>query len=409
MAKTGKGGRKAPRIDEGKGAPARRGGKSQGSSRARTASAARASSKAHGVRVEAVFFYLFDAGRSIDLKKAASILGGAEDVSVIGPGRDTPDYMSLPRPLHVGIAEGETAEGPYRAYAKVFEDGAVSIVLRRTLNERGERFHEIRKRPFGNGLANCERFARAAFEGVRERIGPALDRKGYPDVDADKSYAAYCIVDDVGDPGGFVAANARAIGALLIDESGDPSIHDSQIATTLGNPFSYRRGELAVFDFDRCLIIDPARDYEDLLLVAEHANYQLLELRQLDSILDGRLDVAEDDMRAVFGKRRGLPSLKRLSRKFAEIEAIRVDALFILENLENSSKIIGDYHLGRVYSHLCAILNTAGWRWSVERRLETLHGIYELARGDVNDRTMMFLEIAFILVCVFQVIQFFFV
>jgi hypothetical protein len=370
-------------------------------------------SKARGagsalIGVETVFFYLYDAGRSMDLKKAAAALGAAEHLSVLGIGRDTPDYISLPRPLIVDISQGTDGGGTYHASAKLYNDGAVSIVLRRSLSAGLDEFHGIRRRPFGGTGEDCDRFALRSFEDLRARTARALDRAGYPEETAVKSYAAFCIVEDVGDPGAFIVENARAVGALLIDESCDPSIHDSQIANTLGNPFSYRRGELAVFDFDRCLIIDPKRDYEDLLLVAEHANYQLLELRQLDLILDQRLEVAEGDMREVYGKRRALPGLAGLRRKFAEIQAIRLDALFILENLENSSKIIGDYHLGRVYSHVCGLLNTAGWRWSVERRLDTLQSIYELARGDVNDRTMMFLEVAFILVCVFQVFQFFF-
>jgi len=33
-----------------------------------------------------------------------------------------------------------------------------------------------------------------------------------------------------------------------------------------------RKNDQAVFDFDRCIIIDPSRDYEDVLVIAEHAN-----------------------------------------------------------------------------------------------------------------------------------------
>lgn len=357
--------------------------------------------------IEVVFFYLYDAGRSIDLAGAASVL--RSDFAMAAPkGRDTPDTISLPRPLALELGKGPMQDGgSYSAQAKLYEDGAVTIVLRRRLRCAVEGLHSIRTLPFGDQGGDAATYAALAFDGIHGMIAHLIDRKGYADEIALRSYAAFCVLDEVGDPGAFIAEHSKAIGALLIGESGYAGIHDSQVANTLGNPFSFRVNELAVFDFDRCLIIDPEGGYEDLLLVAEHANYQLLELRQLDTLLDKRLDVAEADMRSVFARKRGFTRYRSFGLKFAEIQALGLDALFILENLENSSKIIGDYHLGRVYSHLCGILNTAGWRWSVERRLETLQRIYELARGDVNNRTMIVLEVVFILVCVFQVFQYF--
>ena len=89
-----------------------------------------------------------------------------------------------------------------------------------------------------------------------------------------------------------------------------------------------------------------------------------------------------------------------LSRKLANLQPLRFDALFILENLENSSKIIGDYYLGQVYVRLCEIFNTEGWKRSVERRLDTLQDVYELFAVDANERKLRWLEIVIIVVCI---------
>ncbi len=86
--------------------------------------------------------------------------------------------------------------------------------------------------------------------------------------------------------------------------------------------------------------------------------------------------------------------------KFARIQSLRFEALFILENLENSSKIIGDYYLGQIYDRLCAIFNTDGWSRSVERRLDVLSSVYDMAKTDAAERKMLLLEIVFIVVCV---------
>jgi hypothetical protein len=86
--------------------------------------------------------------------------------------------------------------------------------------------------------------------------------------------------------------------------------------------------------------------------------------------------------------------------KVAHIQALRFDALFILENLENSSKIIGDYYLGQVYARMCELFNTDGWKWSVERRLDVLQDVYEMFTSDSNERKLRWLEVAVIVVCV---------
>ena len=66
-------------------------------------------------------------------------------------------------------------------------------------------------------------------------------------------------------------------------------LHDSQVKQILEKPHSYRKNDLAIFDFDRCIIIDPSRDYEDVLLIAEHANYRLIEERLIRPALAGQI------------------------------------------------------------------------------------------------------------------------
>ena len=95
-----------------------------------------------------------------------------------------------------------------------------------------------------------------------------------------------------------------------------------------------------------------------------------------------------------------------LKKKIAFIQSMRLDALFILENLENSSKIIGDYFLGEIYQHLCYIFNTNEWTRSIERRITALQDVYDIVKSEKSERTMLWLEIVFIIVCiVFPLLQ----
>jgi hypothetical protein len=370
------------------------------------------------VECEIFHYVLYDVGRGLDLKKVKALIPANPDIG-LEKRRDTPASIALPKSLVVQLGAMD-CRNPDRfecltATGKIYEDGAVSIIVRVKTRRELERLHEVTtdKLELIDGEATLAEFAQSRFDSLWSTIAPAArrhdyDRTGKPD---SEDYTAFCIVSGEGteNPEAFLEGHRAYLAALLISETGERDLHQSQIASTLATPFSYHDHDLAIFDLDRCLVIDPSRDYEDLLIIVEHANYQLLELRALDTQLDTWLDEAERDVRSAYSpKGRRIARLGRsLSVKFASIQALRVDALFILENLENSSKIIGDYFLGKIYAHLCDTFNTAGWKWSVERRLDTLQNIYEVVRGDVNERTMLVLEVVFISVSVFQVFQMF--
>ncbi|MBL8967340.1 MAG: hypothetical protein JNG85_10035, partial [Spirochaetaceae bacterium] len=284
------------------------------------------------------------------------------------------------------------------------------VMVRVKIRVRIRELHTIRGRTINTGgrRLSIAEYAEESFDRLLEAIRPATVGMPTGGMFDRETYAAYCLIDGEEWPSDLIERERHYLAALLSGEEPGAPLHESQLAATLGKPFSYRKSDLAIFDMDRCLIVDPDRDYEDLLLIIEHANYQLLELRALDKLLDRRLDEAERDMRAMYsGDRRKRHRLgTSIQEKFANIQSLRFDALFILENLENSSKIIGDYYLGQIYDRLCGIFNTEGWKWSVERRLDTLESIYDMVKTDLNDKKILVLEVVFIVVCVvFPVIQ----
>jgi hypothetical protein len=353
-----------------------------------------------------VFFYLYDVGRGIDLAKVVELVPAHKDLG-IAKRRDTPASLSLPTPLvlSLGLPEQPEASGfdSFSSYAKIYGEGVVTVVVRvkamLPLNELHS-LETVEVEYLGRG-ARIKDYAEEGFARLFEAVDGAIDEPRTFSEIGRESYIAYCLSDCGGDPSVFLEQNGEYFACLLTGEKPGSALHESQIAATLGSPFFYRDGDLAVFELDRCLIIDPRSDYEDLLLIAEHANYQLLELRVLDTLLDTWLDEAEDDIRHMSSGRKRLALIRGgVEIKVAHIQSLRFDALFILENLENSSKIIGDYYLGQVYARLCEIFNTDGWKWSVERRLDVLQDVYEMVTSDSNERKLRWLEVAVIIVCV---------
>lgn len=363
------------------------------------------------IPVEIVHLYTYDIGRAIDLKKVASLVPAHHDIG-FAKRRDTPVSLTLPKPMVLSINTDECDSKCFdkiSAQAKIYEDGAVTIIVRyRTMS----RFEDLPKKADilirdSSNAESIEQFAESSFKMVHEALRSAVS--GYKDLAEDdrEAYTAFCLLEcPGGDPQAFIEANKDVAASLL---SGEPvgMLHMSQIEQILSKPFSYRKDDIAIFDLERCLIIDPLADYDDVIMMAEHANYRLLELRELDFLLDKWLSEAESDIRRLYLSGTHRRSGDRALRlKLAQVQSLRFDALFTLENLDNSSKIIGDYFLGSIYHRLCEIFNTDEWKISIERRLNALQNIYELLKNDTTEQRMMTLEMVFIAVCIiFPILQ----
>ena len=379
----------------------------------RTPSRGRPRTAETALLVETVFFFLYDIGRSVDLRKIAALVPAHDDLGIVKR-RDTPASLSLPRPLILQLGESESLESKdfesFSAQAKIYDEGVVSLIVRVKLRIPFAEMRVIQDRVIvlGGRSMTIPSYADESFRRLCSAIRPAVVD---PQSEANcgrEAYTAFCLLECPSDPADFLEDNRAIAAALLIGEDPAAELHHGQIHTTLGKPFSYRKDDLAIFDLDRCLIIDPRGDYEDLLLIVEHANYQLLELRVLDMLLDKWLDESERDLRMTYsGADKGRKLLKTSPQiKLVRLQSLSFDALFILENLENSSKIIGDYYLGQIYDRLCTIFNTEGWKWSIERRLDTLRSVYDMIKTDASERKMLLLEVLFIIVCVlFPVMQ----
>jgi hypothetical protein len=354
---------------------------------------------------EAIFFKLFEAGSRIDLNLACTQVDVIKQMPSTAS-RDTDYHISMPQPLFVQIDEFNPVVENFSVVtldAKLYEDGVITFIAR--LQFAGfplEDFDTIKdvKLTTSYGALDIWAYMDAEFKEMHDTLKGCIEKGLYTfDPPEEETYNAYCIWDDVGTPETFVKENDRLIAALLIEENKNLRLHDKQIKETLDKSFSFHENDMVIFDIDRCLILDPARDYEDIMLVTELANYELLELRTLDKILDKRLDIAEDDMRVLLSKRRF--SRRRIGSKVNELTRLRVDMTFLLENIENSSKIVGDYYLAGIYKHIGDLFRLDEWSKSVRNRLETLRDIYSTAKADTNENLLLWTEI--ILAVVFVV------
>jgi len=360
---------------------------------------------------EVVFISMFDVGRSIDLARTSKLVPASQDVRIIDT-RDTPASLSIPVPLLIEIDRRTFGKNdPFASLqlqGKIYEEGVVSMIARVTKSLPLTQLHTVRGLEFeiDGERTTIRRWMHEKFQRLLAQIKPAVTKGEYFFETVEReTYTAFCLIDEVKDPGRFLKENDQYLSTFLLGERPDIELHGSQIDSTLRHTFSFKKNDLMVLDLDRCFIIDPDRSYDDVLLILELANYQLLELRTLDKLLDRWLDLAEDDINEVFIKRSHRS--RRLAKRIGGLLPLRLDALFILENLENTSKIIGDYYLGQVYDHLCALINTAQWELSVRRRLDALQSIYQAAKVDVNERLLIFMEVLVVLLFAIEIVALF--
>ncbi|MFX1315032.1 MAG: hypothetical protein ACFE9T_04160 [Promethearchaeota archaeon] len=347
---------------------------------------------------EVIFFRLTDVGRSIDLKSATNIIPAIKDKKIIKT-KDTPSYLDFPDPLVLEVILNISSEfknvTDLALYIKLYADGVISLMARLPFRDLPFReLHKLKKIKFRtpDGEFQIMDFLKFNQNKVLKQIRNCIEEEGFIfGMSEHEKYTLYCITDELKDPKEFIQNERNYISALLMGENPELNLSQTQVDQILNPNFSFLKNDLTIFDFERGLIIDPNYDYEDVLLVTEIANYQLLELRTLDKLLDKRLAIAEEDIRRIYFKSRSF--LRKFKKKVGRLIRLRYDLIFILENIENVSKLIGDYYLAQIYTYLSNLFQLKQWSDSIRHRLDTLEDIYSIAQTNINERFLLYVEI----------------
>jgi hypothetical protein len=79
------------------------------------------------------------------------------------------------------------------------------------------------------------------------------------------------------------------------------------------------------------------------------------------------------------------------------IRGLRIDLTRLADEVTHTTKFVGDWHLARVYLLARERFHLDQWRASVEHRIGQLDNLYTLARGEVHDRQMLWLELLIVI------------
>jgi hypothetical protein len=359
------------------------------------------------LRGEVIYIRAFDLAYDMKRQRIPEILGQKPRQCLVGTSKPGPKnaFFYLPQTVTLPPRMYQTSVGPLEVSMtiKVFNVGAVSIRVRTPFE-----VSSIAELVTYYGLSLAGKSIEAEVvqiaERVRRELEPCLVRP-VPAIGEGEDYTVFCLYQV---PGGmregtprtedWLMDNRRAIAALLTQESDASRLSNQEAAESTERYLTYYDTDLVVTDWDAALVVGEQDSLEEIIHVMELANVQLVELAAYDRVLDGALEVAYRDVARP--RRVG----REVSRSLREI---RVDMARLNDELLNTTKFFGDWHLARIYQNLFSRFHLRDWNDTINVKLRTLADLYGLLKQDRTNYWMVILESTIVLLFILDLVLLF--
>lgn len=353
---------------------------------------------------EVVYIYAFDMAYDTGRRPVHTLLGQPMEQFSMDGNKRSPRQLFFYRPQMVRLPPVERV-GPQGAVrieraVKLLPVGAISITVRVPFEldciEGLVPFHDLQ---FSDGSLHDD------VRQLAEQIGKELKWhfiRPQPQLSEEEAYTVFCIAAPVPDPAGapmnaekWFQANRRQVAALLTQEPESDRLSRQESDESTGRYLSYYENDLLVIDWDAALLIDEPRDFDEAIYVMELANLQLAELEAYDRILDEALERSYRDL---------AQPLRSRALILRELREIRIDMARFNDQLSNTSKFFGDWHLARIYERIASRFHLTDWHRNIDGKLRTLADLYQFLKQDQTNRWMMILEATIVLLFVIDLV-----
>ena len=191
-------------------------------------------------------------------------------------------------------------------------------------------------------------------------------------------------------------AHRSQVAALLTQEAEGERLSKQEADESTARYLSYYDNDIVVIDWDAALLIDETADFDETLYIMELANLQLAELEAYDRLLDDSLERSYRDL--------GEAPLRSRSDTMRELREIRIDMARFNDELSNTTKFFGDWHLARIYEKISSRFHLAEWHRTINGKLKTLDDLYQMLKHDQNNRWMVILEVTIVLLFIIDLV-----
>ncbi len=316
-------------------------------------------------------------------------------------------FFYKPQMVRLPAVERIGPDGPVKMerVIKLLSVGAISITVRIPFAvdkiEELVGYHDLQ-------LKTCSLTdeVRQLAEQARRELEPHYVRPVSHLID-EEAYTVFCLEAPLTTSEGlpisaenWLQAHRRQVAAVVTQESDISQLSRQEAEESTVRYLSYYQNDLVVIDWDAALLVDEKQDFEENLYIMELANLQLAELEAYDRLLDAALERSYRDL--------GRRSLRRRAQVLHELKEIRIDLARFSDELSNITKFFGDWHLARIYKNIAARFHLADWHHTIDEKLKTLDGLYQLLKVDQTNRWMLLLEVTIVLLFIIDLVFLFF-
>lgn len=355
---------------------------------------------------EVVFIFAYDVAYDMVRRPVSRVLGQPLSKFSLGTDRRNPRHQLFYQ-TQMATLPTEERLGPLGSIrvervVKLFPVGAISITYRVPFEVDSLQdltvFHDLK---FNEKSLSEE--VRVLAEKIRQELAPYYIRP-IENLFEEEAYTVFCLdshwnTEKLGKVENWFASERRNIAGLLTQEENPHCLSQQEADESTSLYLSYYQNDLAVIDWDAALIVGPIEVFAETLYVMELANLQLTELQAYDRMLDHSLEIGYRDLlRKTFW-------IRNITLK--ELRELQIDLARFSDELLNITKFFGDWHLARIYQVTAARFHLSDWHRTIDEKIKTLNDLYQLLKGDLNNRWMLILETAILLLFIIDVVALF--
>jgi hypothetical protein len=90
-----------------------------------------------------------------------------------------------------------------------------------------------------------------------------------------------------------------------------------------------------------------------------------------------------------------------------ELRELRIDLARFSDELQNITKFFGDWHVARIYEAIAGRFHLSDWHRTIEDKIKTLGDLYQLVKADQQNRWMLMLEFAIVVLFIIDLVALF--
>lgn len=354
---------------------------------------------------EVVYMYAYDVAYEMTREPVEYLLGQRTEPFSFGASKRSPRHVFFYKPQMIRLPPVERIgpHGPVRIerVVKLLPVGAISIRVSVPFEvEKIEDLVVYHDLQLETGSLTEE--VRQLAEEVRHELEPYYVRP-VPTLVDEEAYTVFCLESPLITAEGariiaedWLHVHRRQVASLLTQEDNIANLSRQEAEENTVRSLSYYQNDLVVIDWDAALLVDEKSDFDETLYIMELANVQLAELEAYDRILDNALERAYRDLSR--NPNRGRMQVMR------ELKEIRIDLARFSDELSNITKFFGDWHLARIYKNIAARFHLGDWHRTIDEKLQTLDGLYEIIKHDQTNRLMLILETTIVLLFVIDLV-----